>query len=108
LKPGINFEKVKIQKVPWFRVPLRMVSVAWKLSAIEDQVVCLDEKITKTKATIPKRKNVLGSSSSKDVFRSLEDKQDKRIKRKQRFYFQPGHYWDKGFLQNICPGFESR
>jgi hypothetical protein len=38
LKPERYFRKVKIPKVSWVRVPLSMVSVARKLSTIEERI----------------------------------------------------------------------
>jgi hypothetical protein len=57
LKPGRYFWKVKIPKVSWVRVPMKMVSVARKLSTIEerrqDQICLFQRGDYKTEAVIP-------------------------------------------------------
>jgi hypothetical protein len=68
---GKNFEKVY-----WVRIPVRGVSIAWKLSAIEerrqDQHFFLDEEIAGTTATTPEK--LQGLSPGEDGFCNWETK----------------------------------
>jgi hypothetical protein len=58
-----------LKKLPWVRFPVKIVSIAWKLSMTEQckEQNCFGGDITGTKVTNPK--TVLGSSLSKDRFR---------------------------------------
>jgi hypothetical protein len=67
-----NLRMVKTpKKVSWVRVPLRMVSVCQQMSKItapRPKLFCFGEEITRTKATNPKKRTVLGSSFSEKRF----------------------------------------
>jgi hypothetical protein len=57
LKPGRDFMKVETPQNCSKRVPVRVVSVPWKLSTTEQHhiVICFKEEITETKDTTPKK-----------------------------------------------------